>query len=280
MQRIFGALLCLASATGLSGTVHAAGAPVSLAPHRAVYDMQLGDLGQNSGLAGLSGLMVYDFSGNACDGYSVSFRFVTEFQDANGGTQVTDLRTTSFEAPDAGSYQFLTKIYIDQKLSESTKGEARARNGKKQVELKEPEERSLSIGNTAMFPTEHLKRVISAARSGERFVAADIFDGSETGDKVYTTTSVIGAGRNETLPAPANLAGLERALDTATHWPVTIAYFEPLEGLQGEQMPVYQLSFELYENGISRQLKLDYGDFTIEGKLRELEFYDTAPCVR
>ncbi|MTI44208.1 uncharacterized protein DUF1849 [Roseibium hamelinense] len=270
---LFAATLILGVAPAVS-----AASGVALAPHRAVYDMKLGDIDANSGLAGLNGLMVYDFSGNACDGYSVSFRFVTEFQDTSGSRQVTDLRTTSFEAPDAQSYQFLSKTYVDQKLSESTKGEARVEQGGKQVNLSEPDERSLEIASSAMFPTEHLKRIINAAFAGEKFVAADIYDGSETGDKVYATTTVIGAAKTGDLPADA-VAAMKERLKDSEHWPVTIAYFDPAKDQVGEETPAYQLSFVLYENGISRRLNLDYGDFTIEGKLRELEFYDHAPCA-
>ena len=34
--------------------------------------------------------------------------------------------------------------------------------------------------------------------------------------------------------------------------------------------PVYAIGFELYENGISRELRLDYGDFIIDGTMSSL----------
>ena len=43
-------------------------------------------------------------------------------------------------------------------------------------------------------------------------------------------------------------------------------------------MPVYAISFELYENGISRALVLDYNDFSISGELKTLEVKDTKAC--
>ncbi|MGZ3352884.1 MAG: EipB family protein, partial [Xanthobacteraceae bacterium] len=46
----------------------------------------------------------------------------------------------------------------------------------------------------------------------------------------------------------------------------------------GEQAPVYAIKFELYENGISRALVLDYNDFAISGELTSLEVRDTKPC--
>ncbi len=62
-------------------------------------------------------------------------------------------------------------------------------------------------------------------------------------------------------------------------WPVTISYFEKKKTEDnGEQTPAYAIGFELYENGISRALTLDYNDFIVTGKLSSLEIKDTKPC--
>ena len=45
-----------------------------------------------------------------------------------------------------------------------------------------------------------------------------------------------------------------------------------------EQTPAYAIGFELYENGISRALSLDYGDFVVSGTMSQLELKDAAPC--
>ncbi|MEM9630086.1 MAG: cell envelope integrity EipB family protein [Pseudomonadota bacterium] len=250
-----------------------------LAPHRAVYDMKLGEMDEKSGIAGLNGRMVYDFSGSACEGYSVNFRFVTEFQNADGGSQVTDLQTTSFEEPKAESYQFLSKTFVDQELVEATRGTARLGQDSRTIELKEPAEKSLDIGREVLFPTEHLLSIMNAAEEGIPFVAADIYDGAETGEKVYSTTTVIGA--KAISPVKEGSDGPDAPLAGMSYWPVTVAYFDPTEEeASGELMPVYQLSFWLYENGISGNLKLDYGDFTIQGKMAALELYDEADCAK
>lgn len=271
--------------TGYWGTVSpswavqasAQGTKSVLAAHRAVYDMKLGDAEGQSGVAGLKGRMVYDFTGNACDGYSVNFRFVTQFQDANGGSQITDLQTTSFEEPGAQSYQFLSKTYVDDKLVESSRGTASLGADDKTVDLKEPSEKSLEIGLDVQFPTEHLLTILGSARAGEHFIATDIFDGAETGDKVYATTTVIGA---MSVVEEKNVTGKpNQALAGHTYWPVTVAYFDPTaEKETGEQTPVYQLSFRLLENGISDRLVLDYGDFTLTGTLSDLELYKPETC--
>ncbi len=62
-------------------------------------------------------------------------------------------------------------------------------------------------------------------------------------------------------------------------WPVTISYFTD-ETPYGEQKPSYELSFIIYENGITRRMKLDYGDFALRGKLVQLDLSPTKVAAK
>ena len=67
-------------------------------------------------------------------------------------------------------------------------------------------------------------------------------------------------------------------LANMARWPVTLSYFTQA---RGDQVPAYVLSFEMYENGISRALKLDYGDFVLRGEMVRLELLpDARGCPR
>ncbi len=62
-------------------------------------------------------------------------------------------------------------------------------------------------------------------------------------------------------------------------WPVTISYFSRNKDAQsGEQAPDYAIGFELYDNGISRALTLDYNNFVVAGKLVSLDIKKSKPC--
>ncbi len=55
----------------LAGSPIAAAADLApFAPHRAVYELSLADSTAGSGVSGVSGRMVYELSGSACDGYT------------------------------------------------------------------------------------------------------------------------------------------------------------------------------------------------------------------
>ena len=53
---------------------------------------------------------------------------------------------------------------------------------------------------------------------------------------------------------------------------MTISYFDPGRKDQG---PSYTLAFELYENGVSRALQFDYGDFSLGGEMTSLDLLPT-----
>ncbi len=83
------------------------------------------------------------------------------------------------------------------------------------------------------------------------------------------------AGSNRQLPQVKNA---ER-LDSLKGWPVSIAYFEPGSGKQ-DALPVYELSFLMFENGVSRKLYIDYGEFALQGELTEITFHPPSQVRR
>jgi hypothetical protein len=108
-----------------------------------------------------------------------------------------------------------------------------------------------------------------------------VYDGSETGEKIYNTLTVIGrAIPPNQKPTTDAVAGVP-AVAGLTRWPVSISYFDQEDEKTeqtGEQTPIYTISFELYENGISRALRLAYADFTISGDMTSLELKKEKPC--
>jgi hypothetical protein len=74
-------------------------------------------------------------------------------------------------------------------------------------------------------------------------------------------------------------AASDQKLASIARWPVTISYFDTSKKTENsEQAPAYAIGFELYENGISRALVLDYNDFVVTGKLSSLELKEPKPC--
>jgi hypothetical protein len=252
---------------------------VPLVPHRAVYDLSLGDVRGNAQISSVSGRILYDFDGNACQGYSLEFRQVSELNTGEGKTSVSDLRSTTWEQADAKKFKFTSENYVDDNLSGTVDGHAEHDADRTAVSLDQPEKKTLDLTAGVVFPTEHMVRVINAAHEGKNILSFPVYDGSETGQKVFDTLTVIGQKLNSDERKHDDAAAGEAKLAGVPRWPVTISYFEKKKAENtSEQTPDYSIGFELYENGISRALTLDYNDFVVTGKLTSLEFKDPKPC--
>lgn len=273
-----------AAVIALTAALPAAAAPtdgVVLAPHRAVYDLKLLKSNGSRGLASARGRILYDFSGNACDGYDLKFRQVSELDSGEGKTVLSDLNSTTWEDANAKAFRFSSQNRMNDKAGDAVNGEAERRAKAVSISLSKPSHKALRMPADVVFPTEHMRRIIAAARSGKTMLELPVYDGSETGEKLYNTFTLIGNAIGPGEQPPDDAAAKVPALAKLTRWPVTISYFEQKSEAaahRGEQTPVYVIAFELYENGISRKLVLDYSDFTISGTMTSLEMKKEKPC--
>lgn len=269
MRQTIGIAALGAALLGSLSPVFAAG--VMLVPHRAVYDLELADqLKMTDEASAMTGRMVYEFTGGACEGYTVNFRFVVETTDADGSSTVTDLRTSNHEDAPGKTFQFLSQTYTNEVLTEDVKGKATRGDKGLEVELASPAPGKLAFNPSVIFPTDHLERIIEAAQRGDRVVGQDVYDGSDGGSKFYRTATIIG-------PAATGGGSVEeKKIGELRHWPVTVSYFDAAAG--GDQTPEYSISFDLWENGVSSDMRMDYGDFSLSGKLARYEPLPETKC--
>jgi hypothetical protein len=252
-------------------TAHAAG-PSGLIAHRAVYDLELKDATDRSGIAGMYGRMVYEFNGSDCTGFTTNFRFVTQI-DTGDTTRLSDQQTTTFEDLAKRTFKFETKSFTDEQLDKDVRGAAADDAKGLKIELTQPSAKEIDIAESR-FPTEHMLDIIHNAKEGKKFFEARVFDGSDDGDRSLVATTVVGSQEAPASDdADADKAG---AFAKTSFWPVTVAYFN--DKSKGDSTPVYRMSFKLYENGITRDLTMDYGDFVLTGKLTKLELLDAKAC--
>jgi EipB-like len=247
--------------------------------HRAIYDVKLAGHKEGVDVSAVSGRLVYEFNGTTCEGFSTQFRFVTRMVTDGEKTRITDMRTSSFEDAEGASFDFLNQTYTASILSEDSKGSAQRDDKGITATIARPKAGKVNVAGDALFPTQHLAHLIEAAKAGETVVNVKLYDGTEGGEHAYFTTSVIG----KELPTGGDL-GDESAAKAAElagkrSWPVSISYFDESKGPgQGESTPDYQLGFVLYENGVSRHMKLDYGDFVLEGHMTDFTVLPQKPC--
>jgi hypothetical protein len=268
------------AASALTGSAALAGPAISFMPHQALYDLSLLKTRNNASVSTVRGRILYNFSGNACEGYTSDFRQVSEIESGEGKNSLSDLRSTSWEDATGKSYRFKIGTRTDDSSESDVDGVAERIGDHITVKLKQPVEKTFNLDGATVFPTEQIERIIAAARDGKKLLNLSVYDGSDNGQKVYNTLTVIGQpihGDNAGVsPDPSTKDDAMKAL---TRWPVTVSYYDhDAKPNSGEQTPVYAMSFELYENGVSRSLVLDYNDFVLAGAMGKLDVKSGKPC--
>jgi envelope integrity protein B len=276
--------LTLVCAAVVAGTATVASPPpaeaagVVLTPHRAIYDLRLLRTRGKKDIEAVRGRILYDFSGSPCAGYVLNFRQVSQLNSGENKTALSDLRATTWEEASAKRFKFSSENHLDDKTIDKVDGEAKRDADQVEVKLAQPKDKTFALEKAMVFPTEHMRRIIEAAQEGKTILELPVYDGSENGEKVYSTMTLIGREIAPNEKVPTDAAAGQAALATLKRWPVTISYFDRTDKKREEQTPVYSISFELYENGISRALSLDYEDFVIAGDMSQLEIKDPTPC--
>jgi hypothetical protein len=263
---------------GLSGALAAANAP--FLSHQALYELNLLKSRGGASINSAHGRILYDFSGSACEGYTSDFRQVSELESGEGKNTLSDLRSTSWEDGQGKSYRFKIDTRMNDAEASAIDGIAERSGDHITVKLQQPVVKTFDLDGATVFPTEQIHRIIAAARDGKSVLELKVYDGSDTGEKIYNTLTVIGQPIvGDSAVKEPDPSTTDSAMKSLTRWPVTVSYYdESAKPNSGEQSPVYAMSFELYENGVSRSLVLDYNDFVISGTMGKFNIKDSKPC--
>jgi len=249
-------------------------------PHQALYELSLVKSRGSNAINSARGRILYNFSGSSCEGYTSEFRQVSELDSSEGKVTLSDLRSTSWEDGAGKSYRFKIDARTNDSDSSPVDGIAERTGDHITVKLTQPQAKTFTLDGATVFPTEQIQRIVAAAKQGKSLLELTVYDGSDNGQKVYNTLSVIGqpikGEKAVTSPDPSTS---NEQMKSLTRWPVTVSYYDrDAKTGDGEQTPVYAMQFELFENGVSRALVLDYNDFVISGALGKFDVKDSKPC--
>ncbi len=249
-----------------------------LVSHRAAYELSLVDPASPAPSSAqtpiaATGLIAYEFRGSACEGYTSNFHQMTQRERSEGEPLSMDVSAMSFEDADGKSMRFRVDSKGVQETPPVAGTATRSMDDDMRVQLTKPAPKAIDFGHDVLFPTQHIERLIEAAKNGGGAIQARVYDGSDTGAKIYATMAVVGKEASK----PSDDAQTAAELKGVRRWPVVVSYFDEASK---DSSPEYTLSFDLYENGVSGTLKLDYGTFALRARLRKLEILPTSACAK
>lgn len=255
------------SATAIALTMCVDARAADLQPHEAVYDLSLSS--QTSDFNSVDGRIALQLKPDACNALSLDYRFVARFHEDDELT-VTDQQTLAKESRDGKRYEFRTRTLVDGAEQTLVEGVAVNDADATQVTFESPVKRETDLP-LSVFPLGHTAKLIDRALAGDRVVQAKLFDGDDDADKLLTTTSLILPAKAGEAPEKAEIA---ETLEGLRSWNITESYYNSDSDDDG--MPVFETRYRLYENGVTDRLHLDFGEYTLEGGLARLNYYDRA----
>ncbi|QQR69589.1 MAG: DUF1849 family protein [Alphaproteobacteria bacterium] len=268
-----------------------------LAPHRAVYDLKLGNVAGKSDVRGAQGKIVMEW-GDACDGWTSQQNFAVDLLNVNDSTVAMTTSQTSWEAKDGSRFRFQIRRQLNGKDQEEYRGHAVQRGlagGQAHFDLPKAKKAVLPTGT--VFPTQHVLKLLQMAMDHENFATFTVFDGD--GEEGYSDISAfilsrvdkiapIKAPDSQPIPLADHRDGdgnkeeqnqdaqVDADLLNAPGWNVHLAFFSDNNN---DLKPNQESDIVLLENGVMREATINYGDFTITATLRSINRLPPSLCT-
>lgn len=246
------ALLCAA----LPGLAFADG----LTGQHALYDLTLSKV-RTHDVTGAAGQMSFDVV-DGCTGWGTTQHMTLLVRNSDGtlNKSVTDYVT--WESKDGKTLTFsLRERDNDGKTTVDDAGTAThtGTDGAGTITYTIPANTTLTMPPGTLFPMAHTEALLAAGRSGKKFIAPPLFDGTTADGVQATFIAILGHHGTEKNTFPA--------LSTVPSSDVDIAFYERKND---DENPDFRTQMRYFENGVATNLALDFGDFVMTGKLESL----------
>ncbi|MEX2453737.1 MAG: DUF1849 family protein [Rhodospirillaceae bacterium] len=241
---------------------------MQIAPHDAHYEVRLLSARNGSGIERVTGDMAVRWEQD-CSGWTMIHRTVFEVGYSTGSDVRVTIDASTWESGDGTSYSFLLRTRYDDREAGRVEGHAHADGSRDTAVFTLPEQKTLSLPRDVLFPTQHTRKIIDAAKDAPATLAAQMFDGfTENGAQLVN--AVIGRA----IPADGPEKVGFPVLSGRTSWPVQLAFFTQND----EAEPESEIGMRLYDNGVADGLDMDFGEFRVHAVLRHLEVSAPPAC--
>lgn len=264
-------LLCCA---GVSGRVLLSAQPahaVDLASHKAIYEIRMKSAKTGSQVMDVRGKMLFMFK-KSCDGWISNHKFSLNYEYTGTSPAEVESQFTSFENFDGKSLNFSSNRSTNGEQDQQFRGLAKISDGLKSLaQYSIPDDLSFKLPDRTLFPAGHTIKLIEAAEKGQKLVNATVFDGSDDQGPVEIN-AVIG----KKLP-PAEDTKFDKNLIAKDGWSMRLAVF-PHDGDDNQTTSDYEMTMNLLQNGIIKDMTVDYHNFSVTQKLIAVEPLKEDKC--
>lgn len=258
------------AASGVSASP-ASGLAKGLAPHKAVYDIDLVATHSGSQIINISGKMTYEWK-PSCDAWLTDHHFTLDYNyaDSPGMRIASDFST--FESKDGKSFDFTSRRKRDGEMYQKLRGRAVLEDKGGKAIYSNPADLKYDLTNGTLFPVGHTLELIRKAEGGEKFYSAAVFDGSDEEGPIEINSFI---GKPATAKELPKNDKIDASLLERKGWHVRMAVFPQK---QQEESSDYEMSLIFHDNGIISDMLIEYDDFSVTQKLVSLEKISADSC--
>ena len=231
-------------------------AKVALAPHTARYDLSLASTA-DGGTVAASGTMSFQVT-DACQAWASQQQLHLLLVTREG--QSSDMVSTyaTLESKDGRHLTFDMQERDNGALTQQVRGEASLdAAGDGTVRYTLPAKTTMRLPRGTLFPMAHTAAIIQAAQDGRKSIDPVLFDGTSADGPTDSYVTILGwhpAPSQSDHPSLAGLGSGRMHVAFFARKPTTIT-------------ADYEIGMRYFANGVSDQLAMDFGSFTLNGVL-------------
>jgi hypothetical protein len=237
-----------------------AGVPAqgAMLAHKALYTLTLGGT-KGTDVIAARGTMGYEVT-DACDGWAVRQRLRMTITNAEGQNIEMASDYATWESKDGLKFRYHMRQTTDTAVTSQTDGEAflRKTGAPGEAHYSTPHDSTTVLPAGTVFPMAHTAAIIAAARDKKHFAGLPLFDGTDENGVEDSFIVVI----DWKQPMQTKWPGLSPLPSTK----VQIAFFDHQPNAM---TPTYQVGMRYWDNGVADDMRMDFGDFIMSGKMTE-----------
>ena len=238
------------------GATGQTGGSAFLAPHKAFYDLTL-ESTHGGGTVAASGSMSFQVT-DVCTGWASQQQLRLQLVTREG--QATDMVSNyaTLESKDGRHLTFDMQERDNGTVTQQVRGEASmTADGDGEIRFTLPKRTTMALPRGTLFPMAHTAAIIEAARSGARSIDPVLFDGTSADGPTDSYVTILG------WHAPPSQSDYP-ALAAQSSGRVHVSFFARAPGAI---TPDYEIGMRYFQGGVSDRLDMDFGDFTLRGRL-------------
>lgn len=238
-----------------------------LAAHRAVYDVKTISVRQGAKIQNASGELTYEWYPD-CEGAVTQFSFDMRYDYSAEPAMHIISKTRNYESFVDGRLHYNVQRFLphDEQPFYQKRGEADAATLSVQEDMGSDVSQVSTLPDGTLFSTRYILRLLDTIAKRKPFFGTNYFDGSDEQGALFVNTYIDYTGAY--VPDAALPDDVDVHLLSGRGYPLQMAFFTQ----KGDAaVPDYEMHAFFYENGVMRNMDIEYDDFSISQSLVSLQ---------